>query len=773
MSAPVDPENSQPEGAKRPPINRRRDKPQLSCMSCRQRKLRCDRNRPCENCTKRSLLCVYPNWASSNAYDQKLRQASRSTPRVLQDRLQHLEELVTSLVSDRANANSLSPNVVAADPARQTEEVADSFGRLVVDEYGTNYVGSSHWQTILDELADVKEILETSARPPLEESPSESSQAADNGIELFLGVNQNISREEILNTIPSKPTVDYLITRFFQSMELGTCTLSRPLIKRYRYELFWQDPSSTDIMWIGLLFGMMGLGSYFYLLDGMSQESAEKTEAALKLYRKRCTQCLILGNYTKPQPAVLNTLLVYFMVEFVPCQDMEFGLCLLVGTIVHLALRMGYHRDPSHYPHISVFEGEMRRRTWAVISHLDLMMPVQFGIQRFTNEKLTDTTLPRNLMNDDFDENTTELPPPRPKTELTHVSYTNARTMLLQVLGNIIESIESTRQASHDTIMKEDRKLNQLFESLPPQFKMPKGTIIELPTSIFQRVVLELLYNKARCLLHKKHFALPDTAYAYSRRTCLDAAMRILKIQSFLHNEAQPGGRFYDQRWKLSLILRQDFMLAAMIICVNLEHQSVEPQPALPTPASGDYPYWRAEDKIRALEYAYEAWEKWLRASKDEARAAEAVKIVLDKHRKANQGEPIVESDDITKVHPSSTLPAPNAGMSQGLSMTDSSHSTEMLYYPVEYLQKLDNEPSGCLLAEYRYTLQDTATSYPANPFTAQTTTLPQFGNHSVDAQRGMEFSAPSDVFITEPIAPEPPMTEWVRLDGPNPVRYK
>lgn len=45
-----------------------------------------------------------------------------------------------------------NPNTAAPNPAQQTEEIADSFGRLVVDESGTNYVGNSHWQTILDEV---------------------------------------------------------------------------------------------------------------------------------------------------------------------------------------------------------------------------------------------------------------------------------------------------------------------------------------------------------------------------------------------------------------------------------------------------------------------------------------------------------------------------------------------------------------------------------------------------------------------------------------------
>lgn len=74
----------------------------------------------------------------------------------------------------------------------------------------------------------MREHLDTSTRPSPETTPSDSSQSTNNGIELFLGVNKNITREEILSSIPPKPEIDRLISRFFQSMELGACALSRP-----------------------------------------------------------------------------------------------------------------------------------------------------------------------------------------------------------------------------------------------------------------------------------------------------------------------------------------------------------------------------------------------------------------------------------------------------------------------------------------------------------------------------------------------------------------
>ncbi|PGH14879.1 hypothetical protein AJ79_02741 [Helicocarpus griseus UAMH5409] len=745
MSGSLGQENGSSGEKPRPPVSRRRDKPQLSCALCRRKKLKCDRNRPCENCVKRSQLCVYPAPPSRDGADQRARQTHRSNTRNLQDRIQHLEEIVVSLVNRNGgslagqapSSQDTSEDTAAPSSSEQTEQISDSFGRLTVDGSGTNYVGSSHWQAILDELADVKEHFESSTFSPQKASLFDASRSSEEGVELFLGVNENITREEILNTIPPKPVVDCLVSHFLRSMEIGTLIIHPPTFQK-EYDLFWQDPSSTDVLWIGLLFAMMCLASHYYLSAGISEEPTQKAKHDIKLYRKRCTQCLILGNYTKPQPIALQTLLLYCNCESMRCQDIDFGISLLAGIAVRLALRMGYHRDPSHYPHISVFEGEMRRRTWAIVSHLDLVVSFQFGLPRLANEKLTDTAPPRNLLNEDFNENTTELPPSRPVTETTPVSYGMARAKLLRFLGTIVETVDSTGQTSYDTIMKHDNELNEVFKSIPPQFKLTNGTFVEAPSSIFQRIVTELMYNKARCLLHRKYFTLSDESYTYSRRTCLDAAMRILKLQSYLYGGIQQGGQYRSIRWKLSLILRQDFILAAIIVCVDLEQKSKRTRPSLPASTNSDF--WRPEDKLQALENAYEAWERGKHGSKDVATAAEALKIVIDKHRKSTRPHLTSENDTLPELTPSSIVPNE---LTQDQSMNDLNPAPAMPYFPdYQYSQQYMNVPSS---------------SMPG------ITPLAQFSDQDFDSQQPMELSSDSAFKIFENMASEPLDIDWVK----------
>ena len=60
----------------------------LACVLCQQRKVKCDRNFPCANCTRANTQCV-------PAATQSLRQRRRRFPeRELLDRLRHYESLL-------------------------------------------------------------------------------------------------------------------------------------------------------------------------------------------------------------------------------------------------------------------------------------------------------------------------------------------------------------------------------------------------------------------------------------------------------------------------------------------------------------------------------------------------------------------------------------------------------------------------------------------------------------------------------------------------------
>ncbi|KAJ6036787.1 hypothetical protein N7540_001066 [Penicillium herquei] len=65
-----------------PPPSRRREKPQLSCISCRRRKVRCDRLQPCSNCSIRGLgpSCVYTQTKATSSPSNLVSSGRRQVP---------------------------------------------------------------------------------------------------------------------------------------------------------------------------------------------------------------------------------------------------------------------------------------------------------------------------------------------------------------------------------------------------------------------------------------------------------------------------------------------------------------------------------------------------------------------------------------------------------------------------------------------------------------------------------------------------------------------
>jgi hypothetical protein len=64
-------------------------------------------------------------------------------------------------------------------------------------------------------------------------------------------------------------------------------------------------------------------------------------------------QCLVLGNYSLGPRYTLETFILYLDIKYLHYEANRIETWFVLGLIVRLALRMGYHRDPSHFPQIN------------------------------------------------------------------------------------------------------------------------------------------------------------------------------------------------------------------------------------------------------------------------------------------------------------------------------------------------------------------------------------------------------------------------------------
>lgn len=317
----------------------------------------------------------------------------------------------------------------------------------------------------------------------------------------------------------------------------------------------------------------------------------------------------------------METLMLYYANEHFFSKDANTGIWVLLGMIVQFAMRMGYHRDPKHFQGITPLAAEMRRRVWASIVQLDLGVAIQMGLPRLIKHWQADTEEPRNLLDRDFDENTTELPQARPDTEITFMLYWITKTRLMSVLGLITDFTADTTPYRYDEVMKMDTKLQEAKESIPAglRWRSMVHCITDSPQIIMQKMYLDVVFYKAKIILHRKYFIHPGTQrqHGYSREACLDAALKILECQHFLDEEVQPLGQLYQDRWRISSIVNHVFLLATSILCYYFQRNHGK---------ASDTELTKIEASLRR---SYDIWLRSSSFSKEAQKATEALSVVL------------------------------------------------------------------------------------------------------------------------------------------------
>ena len=405
----------------------------------------------------------------------------------------------------------------------------------------------------------------------------------------------------------------------------------------FQYTNFWHDPHAVTLPWLALLFGIMALGARSEeVLPGALAEM--KPADVIDVFHRRNTDCLMLSRYScNPTTYTLEALLFNLGMEILKRPDVNVGPWVLGGVVVRLAMRMGYHRDPDQYVQFSPFQGEMRRRVWCHVMQLDTMGSSLLGLPSIIQEFQHDTRLPLNLLDEDFGPESVQLPPGRPDTEVTPILYTINKTVLMLVYRTIFDQVSLGRVDAYDEIMALERRLHQAHEAISPRFRMASlENSIVAPTALITRgFTLEILFLKSRCTLHRHHMtkSYRDPSFNFSRTACVESAMEMLRYQAMLLREMQEGGTLQGEKWLLSTVEQQNFLMASMIVCVELSHRGRPPGENVTSPERNDQGFlkYTRENLVAAVQGSYRFWTEFFPKSGEARQACELLTVILDK----------------------------------------------------------------------------------------------------------------------------------------------
>ncbi|KAF4962518.1 hypothetical protein FSARC_9412 [Fusarium sarcochroum] len=575
-----------------------RNRKSVSCTICQKRKSKCDRVKPsCGACVKRGdpNACVYGE-ASVLAGRQEM-----------QLKVAKLEEMVMRLAA-----------ASEASGAQSSVEIGKGINGLfpqgAEEESDAAYHGETSWEAVFKSIHDIQSVLNTQDEPDQPEEPETSAPGPD----IVLGETSIITINHVRNSMPSRQDADALVNTYFNAKFLAVPFIHERHFWR-RYELLWADPQKSNFLWMSIMFSILGLGAMISKAQNPCLESVQES----KFYLQRSAQCLVTGEYLKARPYSVEAVMMYAHSRNVQRADSDATIWSLYSLAVRLAQRRGYHLDAARVsPNIKPFEAEMRRRTWFMVQTSDLLFSFQLGMPPMVYQEVCDVGHPRNLSDDDFDEDT-DVPESRPPTDPTPMLAWQTKSHLCRLLRHVLRHVLRVESPPYEETMGLQAELQAYHDTVPECFHIrPIATTpFDVPGhTIMHRLIIEVSYLKTICVLHRPYLTADKNQdiYRVSRELCRAAALRVVEIHLEFEHEIQEGGRMYHDRFLLSSLTLHDFLVAAMILCLDLhESTDIAPQDRL--------------QRTQTLERVYKTWEERGKNSKDARHGAKVIRATLNR----------------------------------------------------------------------------------------------------------------------------------------------
>ncbi|KAK2009117.1 hypothetical protein LZ32DRAFT_640251 [Colletotrichum eremochloae] len=528
---------------------KRRRQPQVSCDSCRKKKLKCDRGNPCASCVVRGLPCTgHPN--SHNAAVQlsniTLAPGIGSDDSIL-GRLRKLEHAVfgsaasagastdqvsVELEHERERTRTRTPIATPTSQRPSQKPLQPSERQQTAMFFDSTFTRndlsiSFPYDKVDYHVAHVSQFPKTPASITPGQTPTDYAETRLSAWfmtheEALLLLQDFIDNPYHLLNVIHAPAARLTVDHFYQSLLLN------------------EDPNPAHA---ALILSIAATSAFFYNESSKSTESfaslKEATQAALSWLKSA------LDILEKCRPSGLSCLeevqarsvLTYLVYNMEGCSARFRSLhgCSLVA-----ARELGLHLidSPSSAQQDDVITREFKRRLWWHIASTDWMLGLMGGPTDGTynvQPRQMNVKYPRNINDDEasLSDETFTMAPETP----TAMSCSIKRIQLAELARSIIDArvpgVPDAEVLDYDKVLELDSLFEDAFSHFPP-FLLPDGPMPDdaPPYLALQRDVVLLGFYSRRARLHRP-FLLhdkQDAHYKPSREICLRSARIVLSI---------------------------------------------------------------------------------------------------------------------------------------------------------------------------------------------------------------------------------------------------
>ncbi|RWA03600.1 hypothetical protein EKO27_g11506 [Xylaria grammica] len=405
-----------------------------SCVVCRSRKVRCDKESPCSNCRRAGIPCVIPSadrpprWARRlERFAHNAAAGERSAPAgdppttQVMERLRNLESLVKDLSSQLEQAHALS-NSTGNSPASSTN-----------DRDGENQTGTPLTAGSLQ--LQFGRLVLSGAAGSLDGIKMETQHLA----EAELHSSEDEGRPENINQIVQiahMPTVNKMARR---SRGSGGAPMT---------------PSNEALMFSIYYAAIVSMEDD----DVLSNFGSAKADLSLK-YRLGFEHAVARADFLNMPDIVLVQAFSIFLL-LVRLHDSPRCVWMLTGLVIRMAQSLGLQRDGSHFQHLTPFEVHERRRVWYAICSLDVRASEDQGTDFTIQKGSFDTRLPLNIDDEDIDVDAKEMP----------IEREGITDMTVSIAMTDISNISRRMIAPGVSLEEQNRLLGTIYATLEERY---------------------------------------------------------------------------------------------------------------------------------------------------------------------------------------------------------------------------------------------------------------------------------------------------------------
>ncbi|OAA75923.1 Fungal specific transcription factor [Akanthomyces lecanii RCEF 1005] len=432
-------------------------------------------------------------------------------------RLQNLEELVKNLSAELHQARvagshsvhgSASPSSTQAWPAQPQQAASPAStgsnsqahrqpGRLIPGDLGqSQYVASGFWSQISDELDSLKIETERLVDGESDTSDDEVSPPATNPSTLELDrtpaqrhafmFGSNLRQQASVRDCQPLPSqVPFLIDIFATNVNTIAQVAHIPTVRKLIREVPGGDLSALTSTDSALMFAI-----YYAAVTSMEEADVRlnfgTTKAKLNLkFRVGFEQAMASADFLNNPTLVLVQAIAIFLF-LARRHDSPRFIWMMAGIAIRMAQAIGLHRDGSHFPNLTPYEIEMRRRVWWALIMIDARASGDQGTDLTILQDGFDTQLPLNINDNDISVDTKVMPEER--EGITDMTITQVSCGLVDVERKMIAN-QKEGPASPEM---SSAVFDQLFARLDHsylRYSNPNGDIIYWVGVIIARLV--------------------------------------------------------------------------------------------------------------------------------------------------------------------------------------------------------------------------------------------------------------------------------------------